>query len=154
MTSSEISDTGPCVSADASGHSQQIPWFQDHGVAQQMHSRSSKTFHTLPHPDSFTLAVQGLTRHLLNWCFLLCPSATSLLYETWLMYILECWEGFGASGDWNTVEEDALWTLLDLSGRTGISHLYTQFLFSRQGPKQPRALWRVLHVAVQPRFKW
>lgn len=75
------------------------------------------------------------------------------------MDILECWEGFGAGGEWEDAEEDALWILLDLLGRTGlstqaiISHLYIQSLFSRQGPKQPCALWSALHVAVQPCFK-
>lgn len=37
------------------------------------------------------------------------------------MYILECWEGFGAGGEWEDEEENALRTLLDLSGRTGLT---------------------------------
>lgn len=59
VTSSEVSDKAPRVSADVSGHSQQIPRTQDRGVAQKMHSRSSKTFNTLPCPWFFHL---GITR--------------------------------------------------------------------------------------------
>lgn len=64
VTSSEVSDKAPRVSGDVSGHSQQIPWTQDRGVAQKMRSRSRKHFILSPAPDSFTLALQGVMRHL------------------------------------------------------------------------------------------
>lgn len=138
VTSSEVSDKAPRVSGDVSGHSQQIPWTQDCGVAQKMRSRSRKHFYS---PLPLILSPWHYKGWWdicpPNWCHLLCP-ASQLPPSCRDWWVAWCWRWVAGRGRrCSPSPSGPIGCWAGWASSPSTSDLCTQALSSRSGPKQP-----------------